>query len=132
MIAEGTIVAGAKAGVISSLVAIVTTDVNLMMVITVGAVGGIGHVVKEFVMDDFKKSPILNTLNMMVSAAISMALVGFVFYLGIDAFNVHVKDIGVFVWIFLAFMLGVNQKRTIKFLLSQLDWFVILMKRTKK
>ncbi len=118
MITESVVVSGAKAGAITTLIALIGTDVNLVMAGTVGVLGGIGHVIKEFVLEDFKKTPILSFLNMLVSVMVSMSLVGLIFYLGIESFNIYVKDMGTYVWIFIAFLMGINQKRSLAFLIG--------------
>lgn len=116
MINEVVAVKTLNAGLVGALVAGVALDANLVTVLIVGIVGGLAYTAKEFVVEHFKGSPWKYTAKMITTALMSMALVGFVFYLGRDGFNAHVKDIGNPVWIFLAFMAGLNQKTVLDFL----------------
>lgn len=118
MVNEITAVKVLNSGLIGALVAGYTLDANLITVLIVGIVGGLAYVAKEFVLEHFKDTPIKYMVKMFTTTLMSIALVGFVFYLGRDGFNAHVKDIGNPVWIFLAFMAGLNQHTVIDFLAS--------------
>ena len=102
------------AGVWTALITKIVTDTDLLMVLIVGVIGGLAYVAKEFMGDKFKESPIKYFFKMVATALMSMGLVGFVFYLGRDGFNTHIKDLGDPTWIFLAFMAGLNQKVAIE------------------
>lgn len=118
MVNEMFAVKAMNAGLVGALVAGVALDANLITVLIVGIVGGLAYTAKEFVVEHFKDSPIKYLIKMVTTTLMSMALVGFIFYLGRDGFNAHVKDIGNPVWIFLAFMAGLNQKTVLDFLTS--------------
>lgn len=107
-----------NSALIGAVVAGVALDANLVTVLIVGIVGGLAYVAKEFVLEHFKNSPLKYVVKMCTNTLMSMALVGFIFYLGRDGFNAHVKDIGNPVWLFLAFMAGLNQKIVLEFLTS--------------
>ena len=113
-ISTGAIVAtGAKVSAMTALIALFTTDVNMLMVFIVGIIGGFAYIGKEFVLEEFLEDPIKNILNMPFSILMAIALTGVVFYGGKDGFNHHVKDLGIYVWIFLAFMASMNYRRVV-------------------
>jgi len=113
-----------KVGAISALIASIATDTDLAMVFIVGVVGGIAYITKEFVVEEFKEKPVRTIMNMFVSLLMAMALTGFVFYAGKEGFNQHVKDIGTYVWIFLAFMCAINYRRVVSFLANLIAIFL--------
>ena len=106
---------GVKVSAITALITIVGTDMNMMMVLIVGILGGIVYIGKEFVLEEFMKNPLKNILNMPFSILMAMSLTGVVFYAGKDGINPHVKDLGIYIWIFLAFMAGMNYNRVTNF-----------------
>ncbi len=125
-------VTGIKVSAISALIALITTDQDLLMVLIVGVVGGFAYIGKEFVLEEFLQSPLKNILNMPFSILMAISLTGIVFYGGKDGFNRHVTDLGVFVWIFLAFMASMNYNRVVKNVtLSILSGMDIALKRWK-
>lgn len=109
----GIVMSGAKAGLITGIVALFTTDQNMAMVITVGIIGGFAYLGKEFTIEAYKKDLIGSLLNLPFSVLMAISLTGIVFYAGKDGFNAHVKDIGTYFWIFLAFMASMNYNRVI-------------------
>ncbi|MFT7880813.1 MAG: hypothetical protein ABXS91_10515 [Sulfurimonas sp.] len=109
----GGIVSGAKAGILASIVAMFTTDQDIAMVLTVGIIGGFAYLGKEFTIKAYKKDFWGSLLNLPFSVLMSVALTGIVFYAGKDGFNAHIKDLGTYFWIFLAFMASMNYNRVI-------------------
>jgi len=123
-IGTATVTAATKVGAISALITSIATDTDLIMVCVVGVVGGIAYVAKEFVVEEFKEQPIRTAINMLVSLLMAMSLTGFVFYAGKEGFNQHIKDVGTYVWIFLAFMCAINYKRVVSFLSNLIAIFL--------
>jgi len=109
-----TIVAtGVKVSAFTALIALVSTDMDIMMVLIVGVIGGFAYIGKEFVLEEFMENPVKNLLNMPFSILMAISLTGVVFYAGKDGFNHHVKDLGIYIWIFLAFMASMNYRRVV-------------------
>ena len=106
---------GVKVSAVTALITLISTDVDMMMVLIVGVLGGIVYIGKEFVLEEFMKDPLKNILNMPFSILMAMSLTGVVFYAGKDGINPHVKDLGIYIWIFLAFMAGMNYNRVTNF-----------------
>lgn len=109
---------GVKVSAVTALITMVSTDVDMAMVLIVGIIGGIVYIVKEFVLEEFLKAPLRSLFNMPFSILMAMSLTGIVFYAGIDGINPHVKDLGIYVWIFLAFMAGMNYNRVTNFFVT--------------
>jgi len=111
--ASTIIATGVKVSAFTAFIALVSTDMDIMMVLIVGVIGGFAYIGKEFVLEEFMENPIKNLLNMPFSILMAISLTGVVFYAGKDGFNPHVKDLGIYIWIFLAFMASMNYRRVV-------------------
>ncbi len=111
---------GMKVSAITALIALFSTDINILMVVIVGVIGGFTYIGKEFVLEEFMENPLKNILNMPFSILMAISLTGIVFYAGKDGFNPHVKDLGTYIWIFLAFMASMNYRRVVDTLFSSI------------
>lgn len=103
-------------GVVTSSLAYLLTDADMLVVLIVGAIAFVTYFVKEFTVKHFKDTGIQYIVKLLVSSFTSFALVGLIFYAGRDGFNQHLYDVGLFFWLFLAFLAGLNPKVTFSLL----------------
>jgi len=107
----------AKAGMLASLIALVSKDMDLMMVIIVGFIGGVLFFFKEWTHLTVKTTKLKALSELMVTIPMSISTAGVVFYLGNDILH-RFLEIDSAIWIFLALMASLHYKKLVSFFSS--------------
>ena len=98
-----TAATAAKAGGVAVLIAMLSKDLDLIMVLLVGTTGGVIFFFKEWSHLTVKSSKLKIFAEFMVTIPMAVSTYGVVFYAGTKGVNTYL-DFGTAKWIFLSLM----------------------------
>ena len=103
-----------KSGGISALIAMLSNDLDLLMVLIVGTVGGAIFFFREYTHLTVKTTRLKAFAEFMVTIPMAVSTSGAVFYAGTKVINTYL-DFGSAMWIFLALMASLHYKNVVNF-----------------
>ena len=103
-----------KAGSLAVGIAMLSKDLDLIMVIIVGIVGGLIFFFKEWTHLTVKSTRLKTFAEFMLTIPMAISTSGVVFYTGTKVVNTYL-DFGSAVWIFLALMASLHYKNVVGF-----------------
>ena len=104
----------AKAGGLAVFIAILSEDLDLIMVLLVGIVGGIIFFFKEWTHLTVETTKLKSFAEFMITIPMATSTAGVGFYAGTKFINTYL-DCGSAMWIFLSLMASLHYKNVVKF-----------------
>jgi len=99
-----------KSGSLVSLLAIIMTDTNLLLILLVGSVIGVIVFLKEITCPDAPvKSKFKYVADFIITIFMVLSLTGTIFYFGIEFVNTY-YNLGVWFWIFISVLISQHYK----------------------